>query len=59
MLGGMIKDKGGRPGKNRSQDVTGFSDLGIDKMTAHRWQTEFLVPESDFETYIREAREAR
>jgi hypothetical protein len=56
LLGALIRHQGGRPSKKLSQDVTVYEQIGIDKVTGHRWQTEFCLPDSDFEDYVQEVR---
>jgi len=58
MLDEMEKDKGGRPKKNQSQDVTGFTlkEIGIPRMQAHRNQKIARIPDDPFERHITQQR---
>lgn len=59
-LGEIVRDAEKNPGgpeRVRSHGVTAptYSDLGIEKMAAHRWQTIALIPEPQFEAYVEQA----
>ena len=48
LLKAMEKHDGGRPGKtgNKTLPVSTLSEMGVDKMQSHRWQTMSKVPEA-------------
>lgn len=52
----LEKNKGGRPAKTciDVKQVSSFSDLGITRNQAHRWQQEASVSEKEFEAYLDE-----
>ena len=55
ILANSQKNPGGRPGKNRSQPVTGLptlATLAIEKMEASRWQRESTVPDDTYARFI-------
>ena len=53
LLAGMEKQAGARDGKTGLHGATPLlEDIGIDKYESHRWQTEALVPEADFEAFV-------
>lgn len=52
MLTGLERDRGGRPRKNPSHNVTGLSAIGVSRMQRLRWQHAAKVPEPKFREYI-------
>ena len=60
LLAKMEKQSGARGvGKKvESHAATPLSEMGLDKFQSSRWQTEAIVPEKQFETFLAETRDA-